>query len=591
MTSYVVSTPVNGTFTVPDDLINTSQTALNLIGRGVTNYGQAVAENDINLLQNFAGPTSPVNPLIGQLWYDNNVQQLCVLTGPATWSALAMESELANYATESDFQNLSAAVNSLSANAVTKDQLSLYVTAAELYTPTGTPRVVPVKSGGTGLSALGQPGQMLVVNGLQTGLTYASPQNFYRRPFVSANSTKTLTASQLGSIVNITASGVTINLPPAVQCQQGTSFIFTLLVTGGSVTITAAGTDYILGGKAAQGNTYTMYAGEDLEIASDGALGWVATSQSKTTAVTMPAGDSSLNLANTAFVTTAIATAVSGLQTYGNGRWAPINSPAFTGTPTAPTPTTGDNSTNVATTAFVTTATNAVKVGFTPVQQGGGVGQGTNKVYIGWSGSGLLCTVDSSNIGRILFQSDFDNLQNQINTKAPASQPYAYTGINQTVYFWDVHANGTIYSANDIWAFASDERLKEKIVPITNALAKLHQISGVLYNFTAEAQKLSGIDSKRRHMGFLAGEMEKIAPEVVGPAPFDIDKKTGKSISGKNYKTIQYEKAVPLVAEAVKELDDKVETLKTQIEDELTDMRAKIAYLMSNMERLLGDDK
>jgi hypothetical protein len=35
---------------------------------------------------------------------------------------------------------------------------------------------------------------------------------------------------------------------------------------------------------------------------------------------------------------------------------APINSPSFTGTPTAPTPTAGDNSTKLATTAFVTTA-------------------------------------------------------------------------------------------------------------------------------------------------------------------------------------------------------------------------------------------
>src|SRR5207253_1209491 len=32
---------------------------------------------------------------------------------------------------------------------------------------------------------------------------------------------------------------------------------------------------------------------------------------------------------------------------------APLASPAFTGTPTAPTPTTSDNSTNIATTAFV----------------------------------------------------------------------------------------------------------------------------------------------------------------------------------------------------------------------------------------------
>lgn len=35
---------------------------------------------------------------------------------------------------------------------------------------------------------------------------------------------------------------------------------------------------------------------------------------------------------------------------------APLNSPEFTGSPTAPTPTTGDNSTNIATTQFVATA-------------------------------------------------------------------------------------------------------------------------------------------------------------------------------------------------------------------------------------------
>ena len=36
-------------------------------------------------------------------------------------------------------------------------------------------------------------------------------------------------------------------------------------------------------------------------------------------------------------------------------------------------------------------------LGFTPVQQGGGTGQGTNKLYMGWSGSGLLLQVDVTN--------------------------------------------------------------------------------------------------------------------------------------------------------------------------------------------------
>jgi hypothetical protein len=38
-------------------------------------------------------------------------------------------------------------------------------------------------------------------------------------------------------------------------------------------------------------------------------------------------------------------------------------------------------------------------LGFTPVQQGGGAGQGTNKIYIGWSGSQLQLQVDNTNFG------------------------------------------------------------------------------------------------------------------------------------------------------------------------------------------------
>ena len=37
-------------------------------------------------------------------------------------------------------------------------------------------------------------------------------------------------------------------------------------------------------------------------------------------------------------------------------------------------------------------------LGFTPIQQGGGTGQGTNKIYIGWA-SQLFLQVDSTNFG------------------------------------------------------------------------------------------------------------------------------------------------------------------------------------------------
>ena len=59
--------------------------------------------------------------------------------------------------------------------------------------------------------------------------------------------------------------------------------------------------------------------------------------------------------------------------------------------------------------AISTTATNAYNLanskqnnlGFTPIQQGGGAYQGTNKVYIGWDGSALRCQVDSTDLGQI----------------------------------------------------------------------------------------------------------------------------------------------------------------------------------------------
>lgn len=49
-------------------------------------------------------------------------------------------------------------------------------------------------------------------------------------------------------------------------------------------------------------------------------------------------------------------------------------------------------------------------LGFTPVQQGGGAGQGANKVKIGWStnGTGLKTTVDSTDLGKVYTQNNCD---------------------------------------------------------------------------------------------------------------------------------------------------------------------------------------
>ena len=118
----------------------------------------------------------------------------------------------------------------------------------------------------------------------------------------------------------------------------------------------------------------------------------------------------------------------------------------------------------------------------------------------------------------------------------------------------------------DITAFASDERLKKDIVEIQNPLDKLLQIRGVHYRHNDFALE-QGLPDEA-FVGVIAQEIEKVLPEVVTLAPFDYEgvDSSGKKISksGENYKTVKYEKIVPLLIEAIKELTAKVEMLESK---------------------------
>lgn len=57
---------------VADGTKNTQSTSLTLIGRNYPGYGQAIGEDLLHLLENFASPTPPNNPIEGQLWFDTS---------------------------------------------------------------------------------------------------------------------------------------------------------------------------------------------------------------------------------------------------------------------------------------------------------------------------------------------------------------------------------------------------------------------------------------------------------------------------------------------------------------------------------------
>jgi len=114
-----------------------------------------------------------------------------------------------------------------------------------------------------------------------------------------------------------------------------------------------------------------------------------------------------------------------------------------------------------------------------------------------------------------------------------------------------------LYVANDIYAFVSDDRLKTNKISITDALNKVISLNGFTYEFSDTAIELGYTDDERK-VGLSAQEVEKVLPEAVGSAAINEGKDT-------DYKTVQYEKLVPLLVEAIKELSAKVSTLEDKL--------------------------
>jgi molybdopterin biosynthesis enzyme MoaB len=133
-------------------------------------------------------------------------------------------------------------------------------------------------------------------------------------------------------------------------------------------------------------------------------------------------------------------------------------------------------------------------------------------------------------------------------------------GVNTTVGCY-----AAFTATGDITAFSSDERLKTKVGLIENALDKVCSLTAFRYTHNETARK-NGFTDNNVYVGLSAQEVQKVLPEVVKPAPFDqgteYDVGLGKSRSGENYLTVQYERIVSLLVEAVKE--ERAERLKVE---------------------------
>jgi len=109
----------------------------------------------------------------------------------------------------------------------------------------------------------------------------------------------------------------------------------------------------------------------------------------------------------------------------------------------------------------------------------------------------------------------------------------------------------TIRCVGDIIAYYSDDRLKIKLGNLENALEKVNSLNGFTYK-PNEAALALGVDQDEVRVGVSAQEVQAVLPEAVKDAPVE---------NTEGYLTVQYEKIVPLLIEAIKELSAKVEEL------------------------------
>lgn len=126
-------------------------------------------------------------------------------------------------------------------------------------------------------------------------------------------------------------------------------------------------------------------------------------------------------------------------------------------------------------------------------------------------------------------------------------------GWSASTWRWYVATGtGDMTAAGNVVAY-SDERLKENVAPLKGSLEKIKRLNGVSFNWK-NIPDVVGSPGKA-DLGVLAHEVEAVAPEVMGSSPH-------KAPEGDNYKTVAYDKLIPILIEAIKELSARVEELE-----------------------------
>jgi hypothetical protein len=94
-------------------------------------------------------------------------------------------------------------------------------------------------------------------------------------------------------------------------------------------------------------------------------------------------------------------------------------------------------------------------------------------------------------------------------------------------------------------ATTSDRRLKQDISPLKNSLSKVTKLRGVYFKWTKNGPSGDKVDSDR-HLGVIAQDVQAVFPDIVD------------TIHDGQYLGVRYSELIPVLIEAVRELDDQI---------------------------------